>query len=110
MNVKNLSVEKDAVSEVLRWRWIACYMLYDWNYSHADNAFDSNEKTRYEKVMEQLGEDFTRELPLNQKVTKLYNTALVQDIEDFIQRHMEVWNSSRNDVELEITRAMAELL
>jgi hypothetical protein len=39
---ENISIYEDAISVALWQRWIACYMLYDWNFRHAESAYDSN--------------------------------------------------------------------
>ena len=39
---KNISIYEDEISVVLWQRWIACYMLYDWIFRHAESAYDSN--------------------------------------------------------------------
>ena len=93
----------DEVSGCLQMRWIACYMIYDWNYRHADNAFYNNQIARRKKVIERL----KAVDEINDKfVTEIYNRVLAEDVEDFIQNHMRVQNCDRVQVEIEIAEAM----
>lgn len=39
---ENITIHEDDVSSILCQRWIACYMLYDWNLHHANSAYLSN--------------------------------------------------------------------
>jgi|P1105metagenome_2_1110788.scaffolds.fasta_scaffold00576_60 hypothetical protein len=97
----------DEVSGCLQMRWIACYMIYDWNYRHADNAFYNNQIARRKKVIERL----KAVDEINDKfVTEIYNRVLAEDVEDFIQNHMRVQNCDRVQVEIEIAEAMAEIM
>lgn len=106
--VDDMVISKDEIASILRQRWIACYMLYDWNLSHADNAFYNNESERYEEVHKRLSNE-----PVTPSSTDLvadtYNKVLAEDIEEFIQKHMEVLPCSRADVEIEIARTLIEL-
>ena len=83
------------------------YMIYDWNYRHADNAFYNNQIARRKKVIERL----KAVDEINDKfVTEIYNRVLAEDVEDFIQNHMRVQNCDRVQVEIEIAEAMAEIM
>ena len=105
----NLSITKDNISAVLERRWIACYMLYDWNYLHAENAFDTNELERFQKAIKILNRHPCAASELDQKLTEAYNRVLMKDIESFINQHMKSWSADRIMVELELARAEAEL-
>lgn len=99
---------KCEVSKMLETRWIACYMLYDWNIQHAKNAFSSNEIVRYKKVCTQW--TAVKGNPLvEETLISLYNTVLVEDIEAFVQHHMSAWGCDRSKVEVEVARAMTEI-
>lgn len=107
MNIPNISIRKDAVSAVLRKRWIACYMMYDWNYYHADCVFQSNEIERYQKTCGML-DKLPEALPeTGKQLTETYNRVLLEDVEDFIRSHMEVCGQDRREVELQMARAEA---
>ena len=110
MNWKNISIEKDDVTNFLRMRMTACYMLFDWNYYHADYTYGSNEEQRIKRVAELLGDDYTISAELITTLTKLYNRVLQEDIEDFIQHHMAVCGIDRVEAELGVARAMSEIL
>lgn len=105
--VHEMVIVKNDISCVLQQRWVACYMLYDWNPSHADNAFYNNEFERYKKVHEYMANEpvapSTADL-----MTDAYNRVLAEDVESFIQRHMEVLSCSRAEVEIQIIRALIE--
>lgn len=38
-NLREILIHEDAISEILWQRWIACYMLYDWNFHHAETSY-----------------------------------------------------------------------
>ena len=107
MSVQNMKIKKDVVSTVLRRRWMACYMLYDWNFYHADCAFQSNESERYQKVCERL-EGASERLPeTGKKQTEAYNRVLLEDVEEFIRLHIEMGYPNRLEVEYQMARAAA---
>lgn len=105
----DIVIQKNEISTVLWKRWIACYMLYDWNPHHADQTFVLNEIDRYQQVCEKLGDDVVISPELDDLLTKTYNRTLAEDVESFIKTHMEVWKSDRLAVELEMAKAMAEI-
>lgn len=108
--LENFSITKDKISAVLKRRWLACYMLYDWNYRHAEHTFATNEMERFQKAIETLSRHPCAAPELDQKLTKAYNRVLVEDVESFIRQHMKVWSVDRTVVELELARAEAEML
>lgn len=111
MKLKNadIVIQKKEVSIVLWKRWIACYMLYDWNLRHAGQSFSLNEIDRYQKVCEKLGDNVTISPELNDLLTSTYNETLAEDVEGFIKTHIEVWNADRLTIELQVTKTMAEI-
>lgn len=109
MNAQDISIKKDGVSAVLRRRWIACYMLYDWNFYHADCVFQSNEDERYQKVCDMLDEGATMLSETERKKTEAYNRILLEDVEDFIHTHIEAGYPSRDEVEFQMAQAAASV-
>lgn len=109
MTWKNLCIFKDGISKVLYERWIACYMMYDWNQCHAAQAFDNNEIGRYQQVANLLGNELCISPEVHKALTDLYNKVLAKDVEEFIEQHMDVGQCSRSDVELVIAKAIAEV-
>ncbi|MEY8389811.1 hypothetical protein D3Z47_02085 [Lachnospiraceae bacterium] len=107
--LENLSITKDEASAVLERRWLVCYMLYDWNYHRAEYAFAANEMERFQKTIKALNGHTYAVSELDQKLTKAYNRALMEDIEAFIKQHMKVWPADRTVVELELAKAEAEM-
>lgn len=106
---KNISIDEDDVSAILWQRWIACYMLYDWNMHHADNAYFNNMYIRVQKVCKRLEGTTIDAASLKNTLTDTFNHILLEDVEDFIQTHMEVWKCDRLTVEFEVARVMAEI-
>lgn len=108
-----ISVQEDEVSAVLWERWIACYMLYDWNFRHADAAYDSNKCAWIEQVYKRLEgvamENEPEDGASEKAATDTFNQILLEDVEDFIQTHMRVWKCDRLTVEMEVARVEAEL-
>lgn len=47
---ENISIYEDEISVVLWQRWIACYMLYDCNFRHAESAYTGNKYTWIQQV------------------------------------------------------------
>ena len=105
MNTQNIQIKKDMVSTVLRRRWMACYMLSDWNFYHADCAFQSNEGERYQKVCDRLREASWPET--EKRRTEMYNRVLLEDVEEFIRTHIEMGYPNRQEVEYQMARAAA---
>lgn len=99
-------IATDEVSDYLETRWIACYMNYDWNYTHAVNAFDNNQFNYRQKVIERLK---AVDKITDKTVTEIYNRVLSEDIEDFIQTLMCVQGCDRAQVEIGIAEALADI-
>ena len=106
---KNISIDEDDVSAILWQRWIACYMLYDWNMHHADNAYFNNMYKWGQKVCKRLEGTTIDAASLKNTLTDTFNHILLEDVEDFIQTHMKVWECDRLTVEFEVARVMAEI-
>lgn len=109
LDPKEIAIHKDGISRILKMRWIACYMLYDWNKWHADFAFGSNEFERYQWVCRKLEDKVPDAASMASVLTDTYNQVLLEDVDGFIHTHMQVWNCERLMVEMEIVRALAEL-
>ena len=113
MNEYPIVVKKDAVSLVLWKRWIACYMLYGWNFYHADCVFQSNEVERYQKAYHLFHESniFNEQgvglSEMEKYLTEVYNRVLLEDVENFICDHLEAGYSDRQEVEFQMARAEA---
>ncbi len=106
---KSIVVSKNGISDVLRYRWIACYMLHDWNPAHAQTAFSYNEIDRVQKVAEIIGDDFTTsELPA--LLTDTYNRVLAKDVEEFTDTNISVCGLSRSEHELRLSKALSVML
>lgn len=102
---KSTVIYENDVTAVLRQRWIACYMLYDWNPRHADDTYLSNKygwvQQTYKRLKGKTADANT--------LTDTFNQILLADVEDFIQTHMKVWQCDRLTVESQVTKAVAEL-
>lgn len=107
LSPKNISIPFDRVSEILRERWIACYMLYDSTPLHAAECFSLNQIECCKKVCSELEYDFKIDSDFGTHLTETYNRILAEDIEDFILTHTEVMKCSRSDVELCIAKKLA---
>lgn len=104
-----ICIAEDETTAVLRQRQIACYMLYDWNFRHADSAYLSNKYTWVQKVCKQLEGAFIDVSSLKDTLTDTLNQVLLEDVEDFIQTHMKVWKCDRLTVESEVAKAVVEI-
>ena len=106
---KNISIYEDEISVVLWQRWIACYMLYDWNFRHAESADDSNRYIWIQQVCKRLEGTATDTASLKNILTDTFNHILLDDVEDFIKTHMKVWKCGRLTVEYQVAKVMAEI-
>lgn len=106
---EEISIHEDDVSVVLWQRWIACYMLYDWNFRHADSAYLGNKYTWVQKVCKRLEGTVTDAASLKNILTDTFNHVLLEDVEDFIQTHMKVWKCDRLTVEFQVAKVTAEI-
>ena len=106
---ENISIYEDDITAVLWQRWIACYMLYDWNFRHADFAYESNKYTWIEQVCKRLEGTSINAGALENTLTDTFNHVLLEDLEDFIQTHMRVWECDRLTVEFHVTRLIEKL-
>ncbi|HBA47026.1 MAG TPA: hypothetical protein DCZ91_04360 [Lachnospiraceae bacterium] len=106
---KDVPIHEDDISTVLWQRWIACYMLYDWNLSHADSAYLSNKCTWVQKVCRRLEGTAIDAASLEGVLTDTFNHILLEDVEDFIETHMKVWKCDRMTVEFQAAKVIAEI-
>ena len=106
---ENISIYEDAISVALWQRWIACYMLYDWNFRHAESAYDSNRYIWIQQVCKRLEGTATDTASLKNILTDTFNHILLDDVEDFIKTHMKVWKCGRLTVEYQVAKVMAEI-
>ena len=97
------------VTNVLRQRWIACYLLYDWTLKHADHAFYNNKCMWVEQVYKRLEGMDIDAASLGAVMTDTFNQILLEDVEDFIQTHMRVWKCGRLKVEFQVAKTIAKI-
>ncbi len=107
--LENISIYEDAISVALWQRWIACYMLYDWNLRHADHAYLSNKCNWVQQTYKRLEGTATDAASLKDTLTDTFNRILLEDVEDFIQTHMRVWKCDRLTVEFQVAKVIAEI-
>lgn len=106
---ENITIYEDDITAVLWQRWIACYMLYDWNPHHAGYAYLNNKCDWTQQVFKRLDGMAIDAASLNDVLTDTLNRILLEDVEDFIQTHMKVWKCDRLTVEFQVTKAIAEI-
>lgn len=106
---ENISIYEDDISVVLWQRWIACYMLYDWNFRHAESAYDSNRYIWIQQVCKRLEGTTTDTASLKNILTDTFNHILLEDVENFIKTHMKVWKCGRLTVEYQIAKVVSEI-
>ena len=106
---ENITIHEDDVSSILCQRWIACYMLYDWNLHHADSAYLSNKCGWVQQTYKRLEGTATDAASLKDTLTDTFNRILLEDVEDFIQTHMRVWKCDRLTVEFQVAKVTAEI-
>ncbi|MCI9176535.1 MAG: hypothetical protein HFH49_16730 [Lachnospiraceae bacterium] len=109
IDLKRIPVHEDDVTNVLRQRWIACYLLYDWTLQHADHAFYNNKCMWVEQVYKRLEGVDIDAASLGAVMTDTFNQILLEDVEDFIQTHMRVWKCGRLKVEFQVAKTIAKI-
>ena len=106
---ESITIHEDDFSSILRQRWTACYMLYDRNLRHADDAYLSNKYTWMQEVCRRLEGTTIDAGSLESTLTDTFNHVLLEDVEGFIQTHMKVWECDRLTVEFKVVKAAAEI-
>lgn len=106
---EDVSIQEDVVSSVIWQRWIACYMLQDWDLFDAQFAYVETQCIRIQEVCKRLEGTTIDARSLEGTLTDTFNHVLLEDVEDSIQRYMEAWKCDRSKVELWIAWAIAEL-
>ena len=94
----------DSLAEQLRLKWLACYMLYDWNIVHACQSFDNTQYDRLKKVCTMADK---MSLCQDQSLIVLYYAVLSVEIENWMKQHQTIINYSTADNLLK--RALSEL-
>ena len=108
-NIREIPIQEDDASAILRKRWIACYMLYDWNLHHADMAYLNNTCMWVDRVYKHLEGTSIDTESIKNVMTDTFNRILLEEVEDFIQTHMRVWKCDRLTVEMQVIKVEAEL-
>ena len=94
----------DSLAEQLRLKWLACYMLYDWNIVHACQSFDNTQYEQQKKVYTMADKI---SLCQDQSLIVLYYAVLSVEIENWMKQHQTIINYSTADNLLK--RALSEL-
>lgn len=106
---ENIPIHENDVTTVLMQRWIACYMLYDWNLLNAESAYEDDMCIWVLEVCRRLEGTTINARSLESTLTDTFNHVLLEDVEDFIQTHMKVWECDRLTVEFKVVKAAAEI-
>ena len=106
---ENISIYEDDISVVLWQRWIACYMLYDWHFRHAESAYGSNRYIWIQQVCKRLEGTTTDTASLKNILTDTFNHILLENVENFIKTHMKVWKCGRLTVEYQIAKVVSKI-
>ena len=106
---EEISIHKDVVSAVIWQRWIACYMLYDWNLLNAESAYEDDMCIWVLEVCRRLEGTTINARSLESTLTDTFNHVLLEDVEGFLQQHMSEWKCDRATGELWIAWAISEL-
>ncbi len=102
---KENTIVPENITKMLIERWIACYLLYDQNYFHALLSFDNNESDRLKRVPIKKDDG---SLASQEMLSKAYNKILSEEIEDWIQWHMQTNQCSRKHIEEQVTQIIKE--
>ncbi len=106
---EEVSIQENVVSSVIWQRWIACYMLQDWDLFDAQFAYVETECIRIQEVCRRLEGTTIDARSLEGTLTDTFNHVLLEDVEDFIQTHMRVWKCDRLTVEFQVAKVTAEI-
>lgn len=106
---EEISIQENVVSAVIWQRWIACYMLYNWDLLDAESAYVETECIRIQEVCRRLEGATINAGSLEGTLTDTFNHVLLEDVEYSIQRYMEAWKCDRSKVEFWIAWVIAEL-
>lgn len=106
---EEISIQKNVVSAVIWQRWIACYMLHNWDLLDAESAYVETECIRIQEVCKRLEGATINARSLEGTLTDTFNHVLLEDVEDFIQTHMRVWKCDRLTVEFQVAKVTSEI-
>ena len=106
---EEVSIQENVVSSVIWQRWIACYMLQDWDLPNAQFAYVETECIRIQEVCRRLEGTTIDARSLEGTLTDTFNHVLLEDVEYSIQRYMEAWKCDRSMVEFWIAWVISEL-
>lgn len=106
---EEISIQENVVSAVIWQRWIACYMLHNWDLLDAESAYVETECIRIQEVCKRLEGATINARSLEGTLTDTFNHVLLEDVEDFIQTHMRVWKCDRLTVEFQVAKVTSEI-
>ncbi len=108
-NQEEISIHENVVSAVIWQRWIACYMLDDWNLLDAESAYEDDMCIWVPEVCRRLKGTTIDARSLESTLTDTFNHILLEDVEDLIQKKMKEWKCDRETVEFWIAWVISEL-
>ena len=100
----SIALSNDSLVEQLRLKWLACYMLYDWNIVHTYQSFDNTQYDRLKKVCTMADKMNSCQ---DQSLIVLYYAVLSVEIENWMKQHQTIINHSTADYL--IKKALSEL-
>lgn len=106
---EEISIQENVVSAVIWQRWIACYMLHNWDLLDAESAYVETECIRIQEVCKRLEGATINARSLEGTLTDTFNHVLLEDVEYFIQTHMRVWKCDRLTVEFQVAKVTSEI-
>lgn len=95
------------IREVLRLRWFAQYLLYDYNIWHAESRWltaTCDISRRSEKILADA-----KAGGISMDPDEAYNRAIVANTESWIREHQRVCGCTREDIEYDIAEQLEEL-
>ena len=112
-------IEKNFITAILETRWEACYMVTDWNPTHAARAFGYSEEERCRQTFDRMekaridaflnNKDANQEPEAPKSAVDTYNEVLAEEIEARITGIMTAMECDRMHAELMVAEALAEL-
>lgn len=98
-----MEIKHNAVTEYLITRWIGCYLVYDENLRHAENALHNNTFEWKSKALERVGGGTDEN-----SLTSAFNMVLAEETEKFFEHLTK--SHTRAEIELFVAEAIAEML
>lgn len=98
----------DNGAKYLALRWIACYLQYDDNIDHAQNAYHNSIADWEEEARSRIKRDGGSDLLHGARLTRSLNRVLAEAVDELIEHNSHGGKNARQELEFQMAISIAQ--